>query len=158
MTKTSTLTSQALVFLGDSGATFLGALLAGLSIMGDLAVDNTVALAIPILLLGFPIFDMSLTTILRIRERKISSVSDWMNYAGKDHFHHRLIDLGFTPMGSVFFIYVVSIVLGLGAFGLRRGGTLDALLILLEGCLIFVLIALLMISGRHAAQRKLGKS
>ena len=149
-----TTSPHALVFLGDSGATFLGAVLAGLSVMGELAKDNVVALVIPILLLGVPIFDMSLTTLMRIRERKITSLSGWLSYAGKDHFHHRLVDLGFTPMGAVFFIYVVSIVLGLGAFGLRRGGPLDAFIILLETCLIFILIALLMVSGRYAAQRK----
>lgn len=152
--KNPTASPHALVFLGDSGATFLGTLLAGLAVQGNLAEDHLVALAIPILLLGVPIFDMSLTTIMRIREKKITSVSHWLSYAGKDHFHHRLVDLGFTPMGSVFFIYVVTVVLGLGAFGLRRGETLDAVMILMEAGLIFVLIALLMISGRRAAQQK----
>ena len=142
---------RARIFLGDSGATFLGAFFAGISIMGDLASQNVMALAVPIFLLGVPIFDMTLITIMRMKEGKVSNLSTWLSYAGKDHFHHRLVDLGFSKGGAVFFIYCVAVTLGINAVILRRVSLLDAFLILFKAALIFVLIALLMVAGKRTA-------
>ncbi len=140
------------IFLGDSGATFLGAFYAGISVMGDLAVHNVIALTVPLLLLGIPIFDITFITVMRIYEKKISNVREWLAYAGKDHFHHRLVDLGFSNGGAVFFIYCVAIILGINAIVLRNVDPFQALLILLKSALTFILIALLMVTGRRAAR------
>lgn len=148
---------RARIFLGDCGATFLGAFYAGISVMGDLAEYNVLALTVPILLLGIPIFDMILITVMRIHEGKVSNLSSWLTYAGRDHFHHRLVDLGFSRGGSVFFIYCIALTLGTSAIVLRNAGPLDALLLLLNATLIFVLIALLMVTGRRATFKEMGK-
>lgn len=143
---------RARIFLGDSGATFLGAFYAGISVMGDLAKYNVIALTVPILLLGIPIFDMTLITIMRIRERKVSNLRTWLSYAGKDHFHHRLVDLGFSRGGAVFFIYCVAVTLGIDAIILRQVEPFDAFLLLFKVALVFVLIALLMVTGKRTAK------
>jgi len=138
---------RAKIFLGDNGATFLGAFFAGISVMGDLATHNVIALTVPLLLLGIPIFDITFITIRRILERRISNLGEWLNYAGKDHFHHRLVDLGFTRGGAVFFIYCVALTLGITAIVIRNVQPFEAFLVLLKASLIFLLIALLMITG-----------
>ncbi|MBI4437195.1 MAG: undecaprenyl/decaprenyl-phosphate alpha-N-acetylglucosaminyl 1-phosphate transferase [Candidatus Omnitrophica bacterium] len=142
---------RARIFLGDCGATFLGSFYAGISVMGDLATHNVIALSVPILLLGIPIFDTTFITIMRIRERKISDLTGWLAYAGKDHFHHRLVDLGFSNGGAVFFIYCVAIVLGIDAILIQNMDPFGALLVLLKVALLFILIALLMVTGRRTA-------
>ncbi|MFH1857816.1 MAG: MraY family glycosyltransferase [Candidatus Omnitrophota bacterium] len=143
---------RARIFLGDAGATFLGAFYAGISVMGDLAKNNVVALTVPLLLLGIPIFDMTFITLMRIREKKISDMETWLAYAGKDHFHHRLVDLGFSKEGAVLFIYCMALTLGITAIVLRDAAPLDAFLLLLKAALIFILIALLMITGMRTAR------
>jgi len=145
---------HARIFLGDSGATFLGAFYAGISMMGDLASQNVIALTVPVLLLGIPIFDMTLITIMRMREGQVSNLGTWLSYAGKDHFHHRLVDLGFSRGGAVFFIYCVAVTLGIDAVILRRVSPFDAFLLLFKVSLIFVLIALLIVTGKRAASEE----
>lgn len=156
--KNTALNGQAKIFLGDCGATFLGAFYAGISVMGDLAQHNVIALTVPLLLLGIPIFDMTFITIMRILERKVLSIRGWLSYAGKDHFHHRLVDLGFSKDGAVLFIYCIAITLGINALVLRNVEPLDALLLLFKATLIFILIALLMITGMRRAREKGGSS
>ncbi len=144
---------RAQIFLGDSGSTFLGAFFAGISVMGDLASHNMAALAVPILLLGIPIFDITFITIRRILEGRVKNIGEWLGYAGKDHFHHRLMDLGFSKPGSVFFIHSVAVTLGITALVLRNAGPLDTFLLLVKAALIFFLIALLMLAGIRSTKR-----
>ncbi|NOZ70102.1 MAG: undecaprenyl/decaprenyl-phosphate alpha-N-acetylglucosaminyl 1-phosphate transferase, partial [Deferribacteres bacterium] len=61
------------IFLGDAGSTFLGFMLAGIAIAGNWAEDNMLRLSIPVLILGVPIFDMTFTTVMRIREKKVGT-------------------------------------------------------------------------------------
>src|SRR5690606_18749868 len=58
--------NPAKIFMGDTGATFLGFILATLSIEGTMKSVTTLALAIPILVLGLPIFDTLFAILRRI--------------------------------------------------------------------------------------------
>jgi len=137
------------IFLGNSGSTFLGFILACIGIMGNWAEDNLVAITVPILVLGVPIFDMVFTTIMRIKERKIKSVVEWLEYANRDHFHHRLVDLGLHFRGAVLFIYSISLILGLSAIVLWQSPGSDAIMLLIQASLIFAAIAVLMVIGKR---------
>jgi UDP-GlcNAc:undecaprenyl-phosphate GlcNAc-1-phosphate transferase len=142
------------IFLGDAGSTFIGFTLASIAVVGDWASDNVLRLTIPILVLGVPIFDMVFTTIMRIKERKIRTLAEWLNYAGKDHFHHRLIDLGLRPQGAMFFIYFVTIVLGISATIISHTKvTSVGILAIVQASIIFGAIAVLMVIG---ARRRSG--
>ena len=142
------------IFLGDAGSTFIGFILACIAVVGDWASDNVLRLTIPILILGVPIFDMVFTTIMRIKERKIRNLAEWLNYAGKDHFHHRLIDLGLRPKGAMFFIYFVTIVLGISAIIISHAKvTSVGILAIVQASVIFGAIAVLMVIG---ARRRSG--
>ncbi len=135
------------IFLGESGSTFLGLLLASIGLVGVWAEDNIAGICIPILILGVPIFDMIFTTIMRIREKKVINIKEWLGYVGKDHFHHRLVDLGLSPAGAVIFIYLVSICLGISAMELLRATWKIAILLIIQAATIFAMLSVLMVVG-----------
>jgi len=141
---------QATVFLGDSGATFIGFILAGIAVMGTWAEnDPIVALSTPLLVLGVPIFDMIYTTVSRLRNKKVKTVKQWLEYVGKDHFHHRLMKLGLDVPKSVGFIILVNLCLGLSALIIRSAGAVGSILLLIQACGIFTIVVVLMLLGRE---------
>lgn len=137
------------VFLGETGSTFLGFVLAGIALQGDWAEDNIVRLFIPVLILGVPIFDMIFTTIMRIKEEKIKTIIQWLRYGGKDHFHHYLVDIGLKPWGAVVFIYFITISLGISAIMVSNDVAFEGLLTLSQASIIFGVIATLIVVGKR---------
>lgn len=145
----------AVIFLGDAGSTFVGFMLAGMIIMGDWGSKDPIkAYAMPILIMGIFIFDMTYTTIDRIASKKVVNFNGWLEYAGKDHLHHRLTELGLSAKQTVFFIYFLTASLGLSALVLRNGNLIDALLLLIQAVFIYLIIVILMIRGQSRNRRK----
>ena len=138
---------KANIFLGDTGSTFLGFMMASIALMGDWASNNVVKLSIPILILGVPIFDMIFTTVMRIKEERIRTIIEWLRYGGRDHFHHYLVDLGLLPSGAVVFIYFVTLSLGISAIMISNN--MEAWLTLSQATIIFGVIATLMVVGKR---------
>ncbi len=141
------------IYLGDGGSTFLGFLLACLALYGGWSHDGfIVALGIPTIILGVLIFDMIYITIARIKNGHVRTVQQWLDCTGKDHFHHRLMSLGFTEVMAVVFIYLVCLILGLNVLVLERiRNPLGVTILLVHALLIFTVIFLLMRAG-HALQ------
>jgi UDP-GlcNAc:undecaprenyl-phosphate GlcNAc-1-phosphate transferase len=100
--------NPASIFMGDSGSQFLGFTLAAIGIKLRFP-DNSdfVTWMVPVLVLGLPIFDVTLVTFSRLR-RRISPAT-----AGLDHTSHRLVTAGMTHREAVLTLYVVAFVLGL---------------------------------------------
>lgn len=140
------------VFLGDAGSTLIGFILASIGLVGYWAAGNIVKIAIPILILGVPIFDMIFTTVMRIATGKIKTIYEWLKHADKDHFHHHLVDLGLGLRGSVIFIYFTSISLGLSAIMVDRGTTKAAVLSIVQGFIIFGIIGVLIVMGKRSGR------
>jgi UDP-N-acetylmuramyl pentapeptide phosphotransferase/UDP-N-acetylglucosamine-1-phosphate transferase len=88
------------IFMGDSGAMFLGFTLAVLSVIGGAKV------AAALLVLGVPILDGVYMIIYRLSRGRSPLAAD------RGHLHHRLLDIGFSQ-GQVVLIYVALC----GAFG-----------------------------------------
>lgn len=139
------------IFLGDSGSTFIGFILGCLALYGSWATDSpAVAFSTPLLVLGIPIFDIIYTTVSRIRNGSVRSVREWLEYAGKDHFHHRLMKLGLGVPQTVGFIVLLNICLGLGAWTIRHtASTAGTWLLLAQSVLIFLIVVVLMLLGRE---------
>lgn len=137
------------IFLGESGSTFIGFMLACFSITGNWAADSWVRISIPALILGVPIFDMIFTTMMRVKEKKISTVLEWLQYTGRDHFHHYLVDVGFHPRGAVAFIYFISMSLGLSAIMVSNDKAFEAFITLSQASIIFGIIATLIVVGKR---------
>ncbi len=89
------------IFMGDSGAMFLGLALAVLSIMGG------AKLALALMVLGVPILDVALVIINRIRRGQSPLHYD------KTHLHHRLMATGFSIRQICYLLYGLSIAFGL---------------------------------------------
>lgn len=133
------------IFLGDSGSNFLGFTLAALAVMGGWAENNpVVSFSVPILVLGILIFDMIYITIARIKQHKVTSFKTWLEYVGKDHFHHRLLNMGFSERQVAFFMYSIALCLGLGAIALRSAYGNGAILLLIQATIIFLIVTILM--------------
>jgi len=128
------------IFLGDSGAIFLGFMLAvmGLRVANNEILPLLTRWMIPILILMVPIFDTSLITISRIRRGLIPFL-----HPGKDHSHHRLYNLGLGQRKTVLLIYLSSIVSGLISLTIYRLPILGAYLLfclLLLSCFALIFL------------------
>ena len=98
--------NPASIFMGDTGALFLGFTLSFLAIEGVMKSIAMITIFIPVLILGVPVFD---TTFAMIR-RKLSGKS--IAEADKGHLHHRLLRHGFNQKQTVLALYGVSMVFG----------------------------------------------
>jgi len=110
------------IFMGDTGALFLGYSLSVLSIMGLTKMATTVSLFLPILVLGVPIFDTLLAIVRRLMKKAPIFSPD------KDHLHHRLMAIGLSHKKTVLAVYGVCIFLSLSAIGISLLPTGQALM------------------------------
>ena len=90
------------VFMGDIGSTFLGFMIAVISLLG-FKITTLTSLVIPILILALPILDTVFAIIRRLLKGKNIGAPD------KEHFHHQLLKLKFSPKISILIIYAISI-------------------------------------------------
>ena len=104
------------IFMGDSGSLFLGICFAACSVVGVFKTTTTMALLIPLVVLGLPIFDTSFAIIRRARSHQPIFKPD------KDHVHHRLLRVGYSHRRVVVLIYILNGVLGLGGLVLTLLG------------------------------------
>lgn len=145
--------NPAKIFLGDSGSSFLGFTLASLAVMGEWGKNKPlVALTVPILILAVPIFDVIYITVSRVYAGKVKNLRQWIEYVGRDHFHHRLLGLRFTEKQSVLFIYLICLIISLGALMLIKATERVAILLLIQAALLLVAISILMIVARRYAE------
>jgi UDP-GlcNAc:undecaprenyl-phosphate GlcNAc-1-phosphate transferase len=95
--------APASIFLGDAGSLFLGYAVGGLSLRAVAYSDGGLsALMIPVLMLGYPIFDALLVTASRLAEgRDVAQ-------GGRDHSSHRIAGLGFSSKQTATVIYSIS--------------------------------------------------
>jgi len=97
------------IFLGDSGAMFLGFVLASSSIVGVLKTTLVVALVVPVLILGVPIFDTLFAIGRRLKEGRHPFEAD------NKHIHHLLLRAGLNKREAVLAIYIVCFILSFTA-------------------------------------------
>lgn len=120
--------SPAKTFIGDTGSNFLGYILSIVSILGVAKTYTAVVIALPMLVLGLPIFDVVWAIIRRvIKGKSIKAIFK----ADKGHLHHRLIAKGFSQKQAVLVMYAMSAALGLFAIILLESGIWKALSFLL---------------------------
>lgn len=107
------------IFLGSSGAYFLGFAL------GTLAIIGGAKLATALLVLGVPILDVAWVILYRLRHGRSPFQGD------RGHLHHRLLDLGLSQRQIVLVFYAFAALFGVLAVLLpTRLHKLAALLVL----------------------------
>ena len=130
--------NPASIFMGDTGAMFLGYIMALLSIEGLFKFHTVVSFLIPLSIFGLPLFDTGFAFFRRILHGKSPFSSD------RGHIHHRLIDMGFNQKNSVRILYAICGILGIASVLLSLGQYIKAAIVIAIGFLIFGVNALLL--------------
>ena len=108
--------NPAKIFMGDTGALLLGYLLATMSILGLFKFYAIISFAVPFMALALPILDTLFAIVRRLLKGQSPMAPD------RGHFHHRLLDFGFTQKQAVFIIYLISGFLGMIAVTMTSSG------------------------------------
>ena len=116
--------NPAKIFMGDTGATFLGFVMATVSVNGMFKQYTIISFVVPFLMLGLPIFDVCFAVVRRVSHGQSPMKPD------RGHVHHRLIDMGFSQKQAVGVLYVISAILGMSAVVLTGSGALKAMVFL----------------------------
>lgn len=126
--------NPAKIFMGDTGSTFLGFVLACISIQGIMKTHALISIAAPVLILGLPIFDTLFAIIRRILKRKPIMSPD------RGHLHHRLLDMGFSQRRTVTILYTLTSILCLTAVVMALKNVFRGLI------LVFAVIVILIVT------------
>ena len=102
------------IFLGDTGAMLLGFWLGFIAVAAAAKTAAATTLALPMLVLGVPVFD----ALWAIARRTLAGQPMWR--ADRGHLHHRLLARGFSPQKTVAVIYAIAGILGAAAIFLAR--------------------------------------
>lgn len=127
------------VFMGDTGATFLGYTLAVISIQGLFKAYTAVSFAVPLLILGLPILDTIVAIVRRLIEHKSPFTPD------RSHIHHKLIDMGLDQTQAVWLLYSVSAIMGVVAVIFAIFGSSTGWLFMLAAAAFIAIICILTI-------------
>jgi UDP-GlcNAc:undecaprenyl-phosphate/decaprenyl-phosphate GlcNAc-1-phosphate transferase len=124
------------IFMGDTGALFLGYMISVLSLLGFKNV-TFISFIIPVIILGVPISDTFFAIMRRVKNKEPLSAPD------KSHLHHCLLRIGFSHRQSVLLIYAMAAFFGLVAVIFSRANLWGA----------FLLIAILLVLVELAAEK-----
>ena len=138
------------IFMGDSGAYFVGFLIAVATLLASYTgfhSERRHAILAPLCVMAVPFYDLVTVILIRLRSGQSPFKAD------KNHFSHRLVDLGMTKTQAVLTVYLTTATCGLGALLLHRVDVAGAVIImLLVGC-ILTLIGLLESTARRTIRK-----
>ncbi len=139
------------IFMGDAGSYLIGFSIAIATLLATYTSYQSAtpwAVFAPLCVMAVPLYDM--VTVLYIRWRDGRSLFQ----GDKNHFSHRLVELGFSKRSAVLTIYLTTATCGLGALLLHRVDWTGAILVVLMVVCVLCLIALL----ESTARRKLNRN
>jgi UDP-GlcNAc:undecaprenyl-phosphate GlcNAc-1-phosphate transferase len=105
--------APARIFLGDTGALFIGFVLSLIALEGYRQV-SLLTFVVPILALAVPILDTGLSVIRRIKNRSPIFAAD------RQHMHHRMLESEGTARSAVLQFYLLTAAFGLLSIGVSR--------------------------------------
>ncbi|UOO38598.1 undecaprenyl/decaprenyl-phosphate alpha-N-acetylglucosaminyl 1-phosphate transferase [Oscillospiraceae bacterium CM] len=132
--------NPAKIFMGDTGALLLGYVLATVSIIGLFKFYAIISFAVPFLVVGLPLFDTTFAFMRRLFSGRNPMSPD------RGHFHHRLIDIGFSQKQAVAIAYAISGILGLSAVVITTKGEIRAI-IMLASLVVAAVIGLIVLKS-----------
>jgi len=137
--------SPAEIFMGDTGALFLGYVLAVASIIGVFKFYAMLSVIIVFFAMALPIFD----TLFAMTRRALNGKP--IMGADREHLHHRLIDAGFSTTKAVVMLYVLSIVTGAFAVAIAIA---DLWIILVVAVLALALGMMIIVYRKRISRRQ----
>ncbi|WP_332629814.1 glycosyltransferase family 4 protein [Halalkalibacter flavus] len=125
--------NPAKIFMGDTGALFLGYMISVISLLGFKNV-TMFSLLIPVIILAIPISDTLFAIVRRLVNKQPLSSPD------KSHLHHCLLRLGLSHKQTVLVIYAMTAFFGLAAVMLTMSTLWISMIII---CVIIIAIQLI---------------
>ena len=129
--------NPASIFLGDSGALFVGFSLAALSVIEARKATTAIAIVIPILAFGLPVVDTTVTIARRLISRKPIFQGD------NEHIHHMLLARGWSQQRVALSLYAACAAFALVAIVFSSAGSRSI------GVVLFVLGVVMIIALGH---------
>ncbi len=123
------------IFIGDSGSVFLGFIISVIALLGY-KVATLTSLVIPITILAIPVFDTVFAILRRLIKHKSIAEAD------KEHFHHQLLKLKFSPRVSILIIYLVTIIFSVISILYVVGDSRDVIVLYLVAMLLVLFVVL----------------
>lgn len=127
--------NPAKIFMGDTGALFLGFMLSIISIEGVMKSVATISFVVPIIVLGLPIFDTTFAILRRLLNGQSIMEAD------KKHLHHRLLEHGYSHKKTVLILYLISAIFSFFAILVSRINSKVALFVAVGVFVCAVLLA-----------------
>jgi UDP-GlcNAc:undecaprenyl-phosphate GlcNAc-1-phosphate transferase len=104
------------ILMGDTGAYFLGYVIAGVTIQGAFKTAAAIAIFVPLLVLAVPLLDTALSLLRRFVTGRPAFGAD------REHVHHRLVAMGLSQPRVVLLTYAVTALCGAAAIWISRTG------------------------------------
>ncbi|MFA6422369.1 MAG: MraY family glycosyltransferase [Candidatus Buchananbacteria bacterium] len=133
--------NPAKVFLGEGGSVYLGFILGVLSIISGSKIITT------LLVMGIPILDVLWVIIQRLLKGESP-----FSHADRKHIHYRLVDFGFSKVGAVLFLYLLSLIFAL--FAMATSGFTKIIDLLIMLMVMVAIIVLIYIKAQKNEQRQ----
>lgn len=135
------------IFMGDAGSTFVGLMLAAMTVLGtfyDQSLGRPHVMLAPLCVLAVPLYDFTSVMLIRLSEGRSPFQPD------KCHFSHRLVELGLTRKYAVLTVHFATLTTGLGALLLYRVPDWNSALLVLAlvGC-VLMMVAILEAAARR---------
>jgi UDP-GlcNAc:undecaprenyl-phosphate GlcNAc-1-phosphate transferase len=142
------------LFMGDAGSYLIGFLIAVTAMLGTFAGGSLPRHAVlaPLCVLAVPLYDTISVVCIRLRAGRSPFEGD------KNHFSHRLVDLGLTKPQAVLTIYLTTAACGLTALVLHQVNTAGAITIVLSIVCLLAVIAILETTARRKVADRNAKS
>ncbi|MDR3225053.1 MAG: undecaprenyl/decaprenyl-phosphate alpha-N-acetylglucosaminyl 1-phosphate transferase [Clostridiales Family XIII bacterium] len=121
-------------FMGDGGAMFLGFMIAAVSAMNQAKGATVIAIIVPVIVLGVPLFDVIFAVFRRAaRGRSIFE-------ADKSHLHHQLSNIGMGQRRTVVMLYGITSVMGVAAILFTRNIFLESIFLFCIAILFIIVL------------------
>lgn len=133
------------IFMGDCGSMFIGYIISVITILGTYYRPSSPTLfpvVIPLLILSVPLFDVISVICIRIKNKKPIFQPD------KNHFSHRLVNMGMKVRTAVLFLYLITFCVGLPSVLLPFLPLTGVLIVFLQAIGIMSIIAILEYYGK----------
>jgi UDP-GlcNAc:undecaprenyl-phosphate GlcNAc-1-phosphate transferase len=132
------------LFMGDAGSYLVGYCLATATSMATFTGGNLPPHTIlaPLCILAVPLYDTTTVVIIRLRQGRSPFEGD------KNHFSHRLVELGMSKGQAVLTIYLVTATCGLAGLLLHEVDAAGAVVVVLQVLCMMAVVCVLEMTGR----------
>lgn len=138
------------IFMGDCGSQFLGYLIGVFTILQTFyqpEAPTIFPVLMPLIILAVPLYDTASVIVIRTRNGESIFKADTR------HFSHRIKALGMSSRGTVLFLYLVTLSIGLAAPVLPSVSAVGAILLLIQAGTVITIVALLEYYGGKLLNR-----